>query len=154
MFAAHHHHLHDHTYTMTSHKSTYRSFAPSPHAAASCIATCEPGLRDFLRRSTRTQQMVSDARVSLDRFASLCASGSATPANTSEVALAVGTHLERLEGEVEAMRTEIIGLRDTMIREIYSHCAPAHHPAVSGLRHLIVRLPVDPPLACRPSDRD
>ena len=154
MLDAHPYHLHDHTYAMTSHKFTPRTFAPSPHSAASCIATCEPGLRDFLRRSTRTQQTVSDARVSLDRLASLCASGGATPAKAGEVALEVGAHLERLEGEIEAMRVEITGLRDTTIREIYNHCAPAHHPVVSGLHHLIVRPPVDPPSTCRPHDRD
>lgn len=153
MLNAHSHHLNDHPYTMTSHNSTPRPFAPSPHSAASCIANCEPGLRDFLRRSTRTQQTVSDARVSLDRLASLYASGGATPAKAGEVALAVGAHLERLEGEIEAMRAEITGLRETTIREIYNHCAPAHHPVVSGLHHLIVRPPVDPSSTCRPHDR-
>ena len=41
-----------------------------------------------------------------------------------------------LDAEVEKMHSEITGLRDTTVREIYRHCAPAHHPLVSELGQL------------------
>ena len=130
----------------------HRPVAPSPHAAQSCLSTCEPALRDFIAKTSHTQRRVSESRAALDRFAAMCASGRATSADGSRLALEVAEHLERLEAELKGMQTEITALRDTTIREMYRHCAPAHHPIVTGLGHLVVRPPIDPPLARCPPD--
>ena len=90
----------------------------------------------------------------LDRFSAKCATGGVTPAQANEVAWFVAAHIERLDSEVEKMHSEITGLRDTTIREVYRHCSPAHHPLVSGLHHLAVSPPIDPPCARRPQDRE
>jgi len=145
---------HQSTLPVLSCGMSYRTIAPSPHAAASCIGTCEPALREFLRRTTKTRRTVSEARVVLDRFSAQCAVAGVTPARANEVTLLVAAHIERLDAEVEKMHSEITGLRDTTVREIYRHCAPAHHPLVSGLHHLAVRPPLDPPPARRPQDRE
>ena len=88
----------------------------------------------------------------LNRFSAQCAIDGVTPAQANEVTLFVAAHIERLDAEVEKMHSEITGLRDTTVREIYRHCAPAHHPLVSGLHNLAVRPPLDPPCARRPQD--
>ena len=97
---------------------------PSPHAAAGCVATCEPALRDFLRKSTRTRRTVSDTRVALDRFSAMCTSGVSTPEQAGEMARAVNTHLGLLEAQVEQMCLEISGPRDTTVNHLLKRVSP------------------------------
>ena len=114
---------------------------PSPHDAVRCVSNCEPALRTFIRRSTNVRPVVTAARAALNRLQATNGSrdGSATKEEVARVSAMIAQHLEVLETEVETMRTEVSALRDTTVREVFKHCAPAHHPLVRGLHHLSVR---------------
>ena len=88
---------------------------------------------------------MSAARAALHRLQATNESrdGNATKGEVARVSALVAQHMETLETEVMAMRAEVTALRDTTVREVFKHCAPAHHPLVHELHHLSVR-----PLAC------
>jgi len=117
---------------------------PSPHDAERCTARCEPGLRDFLRKTTSTRTTISEARAALARVTAMCDArrGEAPPREVVRAAVEKSISLlATLETDVIAMHDEISTLRATTLREVFRHCAPVHHPAVTDLAHLAVRPP-------------
>ena len=114
---------------------------PSPHDAERCSARCEPGLRDFLRKTTRHRATTSEARAALSRVVAMCDTSHDAPLPHDVVRSAVTkatSLLATLETDVAAMHEEISTLRATTMRELFRHCAPVHHPAVTDLSHLAV----------------
>ena len=127
--------------TTADHMYPTQRAAPSPHDAERCAARCEPGLRDFLRKSSSHRSTSSEARAALSRVVALCDStpGGAPPRGVVREAVAKARSLlASLEAEVAAMHLEITTLRATTLREVFRHCAPVHHAAVTDLCHLAV----------------
>lgn len=114
---------------------------PSPHDAERCSSRCEPGLRDFLRKTTKNHATISEARAALARVVAMCdtAQDGGPPRDVVRSAITKATALlATLEADVAAMHEEISTLRATTLRELFRHCAPVHHPAVTDLSHLAV----------------